>query len=78
MPLGYKLEVSEREVLYQRLIQEYFATDEDNPGILKSWLLRGLRNSGGEARSSRRLDSADGGRVRTFGGGIGRRIGISP
>jgi hypothetical protein len=40
MPLGYKLEVSERTALYERLIQEYFATDKDNPGILKAWLLR--------------------------------------
>ena len=43
MPLGHKLEVSERNILYERLIQEYFATDNDNPGILKSWLLRGPR-----------------------------------
>ena len=40
MPLGNTLDVSERNVLYERLIQEYFATDKDNPGILKSWLLR--------------------------------------
>ena len=41
MPLGNELKVDERSVLYQRLIQEYFATDRDNPGILKTWLLRG-------------------------------------
>lgn len=40
MPRGYELKVDERNVLYERLIQEYFATDRDNPGILKTWLLR--------------------------------------
>jgi hypothetical protein len=39
MPLGYKLKVTERRDLYAKLVQEYFATDKDNPGILKSWLL---------------------------------------
>lgn len=39
MPLGYKLKVSEREELYRKLIQDYFATDDAHPGILKSWLL---------------------------------------
>ena len=43
MPLGYELKAAERDELYQRLIQEYFATDNNNPGILKSWLLRGAR-----------------------------------
>jgi hypothetical protein len=39
MPLGYQLKVTERRDLYAKLVQEYFATDKDNPGILKSWLL---------------------------------------
>jgi hypothetical protein len=39
MPRGYTLQGSERGVLYKRLIQEYFSTDDANPGILKSWLL---------------------------------------
>lgn len=43
MPFGNKLKVSERDELYEKLIQEYFATDEGNPGILKSWLLGRLR-----------------------------------
>lgn len=43
MPLGYKLKVSEREKLYDRLIQEYFATDKIHPGVLESWLLGKLR-----------------------------------
>jgi hypothetical protein len=43
MPLGYKLKSSERNELHKRLIQEYFAIDDGNPGILKSWLLGRLR-----------------------------------
>jgi len=39
MPLGHKLKISERHELYRKLIQEYFAIDDANPGILKSWLL---------------------------------------
>ena len=43
MPLGSSLKLSEREDLYEKLIEEYFATDDSNPGILKSWLLGKLR-----------------------------------
>ena len=43
MPFGSKLEVSERDELHKRLIEEYFATDDARPGILKSWLLGRLR-----------------------------------
>jgi hypothetical protein len=39
MPRGSKLTVAERSRLYQRLIQDYFAIDPMNPGILKGWLL---------------------------------------
>jgi hypothetical protein len=39
MPLGSDLTESEREELYEKLVEEYFATDNVNPGILKSWLL---------------------------------------
>ena len=39
MPFGYKLQQVERNRLYLKLIQEYFAIDEANPGILKAWLL---------------------------------------
>jgi hypothetical protein len=39
MPLGSKLTSPERRDLYAKLVQEYFAIDKDNPGILKSWLL---------------------------------------
>lgn len=41
MPRGHQLKVSDRRDLYAKLIQEYFAIDKDNPGILKSWLLSG-------------------------------------
>jgi hypothetical protein len=40
MPFGHKLKPSQRRDLYAKLIEEYFATDRDRPGILKSWLLR--------------------------------------
>lgn len=39
MPFGSKLQPVERNRLYQKLIQEYFAVDEAKPGILKAWLL---------------------------------------
>ena len=46
MPFGFKLTVIERNQLYRKLIQEYFAIDEANPGILKSWLLGRHRSAG--------------------------------
>jgi hypothetical protein len=39
MPFGHELKAFDRRDLYAKLIQEYFATDKDKPGILKSWLL---------------------------------------
>ncbi|MFN2492445.1 MAG: hypothetical protein ABR501_06130 [Pyrinomonadaceae bacterium] len=39
MPPGYRLKISERRELYDKLIQEYFGTESGSPGILKSWLL---------------------------------------
>jgi hypothetical protein len=39
MPFGSSLRVSERNELYDKLIEEYFSTSARNPGILKSWLL---------------------------------------
>lgn len=44
MPLGFELTPAERNRLYTKLIQDYFAINETNPGILKSWLL-GRRRS---------------------------------
>ncbi|MFY9555907.1 MAG: hypothetical protein WAV47_14450 [Blastocatellia bacterium] len=43
MPLGRELTVSQREELHEKLIAEYFAIDDANPGTLKSWLLGKLR-----------------------------------
>jgi hypothetical protein len=43
MPLGHKLQTAERNELYEKLISEYFSTDDSRPGILKSWLLGRLR-----------------------------------
>jgi hypothetical protein len=43
MPFGSRLKVFERDELYKKLIQEYFAVDEGNPGVLKTWLLGKLR-----------------------------------
>ena len=39
MPLGFELTALERSRLYTKLIQQYFAIDETNPGTLKAWLL---------------------------------------
>lgn len=39
MPFDYQLQAPDREELHERLIQEYFAIDDANPGILKAWLL---------------------------------------
>jgi hypothetical protein len=39
MPPGHDLGEHDREELYKKLVDEYFAMDNANPGILKSWLL---------------------------------------
>jgi hypothetical protein len=39
MPLGFELTPTERNRLYRKLIDDYFAIDEASPGTLKSWLL---------------------------------------
>ena len=39
MPYGVELKPSEREDLYNKLIQEYFDIRDSNPGILKAWLV---------------------------------------
>jgi hypothetical protein len=43
MPRGFSLRDAERSELHAKLIDEYFATDDANPGILKAWLLGRLR-----------------------------------
>lgn len=40
MPFGKSLSDSDRDKLYDFLIESYFSTDRSNPGTLKSWLLR--------------------------------------
>ncbi|HKP46158.1 MAG TPA: hypothetical protein VJT50_06120 [Pyrinomonadaceae bacterium] len=44
MPFGITLADAARRELYEKLIEEYFAVDDVNPGILQAWLL-GRRNS---------------------------------
>ncbi len=44
MPFGNHLQECERDELYEKVIQEYFAIDDANPGILKAWLLGKRRN----------------------------------
>jgi hypothetical protein len=44
MPKGHQLKISDRRDLYAKLIDEYFAIDKNNPGILKSWLLGRTEN----------------------------------
>jgi hypothetical protein len=39
MPPGHNLSKGHRDELYKKLVDEYFATDNANPGILKSWLV---------------------------------------
>jgi hypothetical protein len=39
MPLGFELTPAERNRLYRKLVDDYFAIDEASPGTLKSWLL---------------------------------------
>ena len=53
MPFGYDLKNTERAELYRKLLQDYFAIDDANPGILKSWLLGRLRQSPTSARFDR-------------------------
>jgi hypothetical protein len=55
MPLGFTLTPYERNRLYTRIIQDYFAIDEKSPGTLKAWLLGRRRSpaSGSEANTSR-------------------------
>jgi mono/diheme cytochrome c family protein len=50
MPRGYELRAAERGELYERLIREYFDTDEARPGVLKSWLTGRLRGAADYSR----------------------------
>jgi hypothetical protein len=40
MPPGSDLTETQRNELYEKLVDEYFAIDDDDPGILKSWLVQ--------------------------------------
>jgi hypothetical protein len=57
MPLGSKLQNLERAQLYRKLVQEYFSTDDANPGVLKAWLLGSFSGrhsaTSGQVRSAR-------------------------
>jgi hypothetical protein len=60
MPFGHQLKAIDRQALYSRLVQEYFAIDKDNPGILKSWLLgRSQDGSTTLTREAAPRDAAD-------------------
>ena len=39
MPAGHRLQVLQRRELFAKLIEEYFAIDAAQPGILKAWLI---------------------------------------
>lgn len=43
MPQDRHLAASQRAPFYRQLIQDYFAIDEERPGVLKAWLLGKLR-----------------------------------
>jgi len=55
MPPGHNLSERDRGQLYKKLVDEYFATDNANPGILKSWLL-GTGEEGHVASVPRKAD----------------------
>lgn len=52
MPPDYNLSERDRDELYKKLVEEYFATDAANPGILKSWLL-GIKTPNSTSISTR-------------------------
>jgi len=39
MPFGHQLKEVDRQDLYAKLIEEYFSTNRNRPGVLMSWLL---------------------------------------
>jgi len=43
MPRDRHLAAAQRAPFYRQLIQDYFAIDEERPGVLKAWLLGKLR-----------------------------------
>ena len=51
MPLNAKLTIAERSVLYNQLVNDYFAINATQPGILRAWLLGRIRSTDSNANS---------------------------
>ena len=51
MPLNAKLTTAERRVLYNQLVNDYFAINATQPGILRAWLLGKSRATDSNANS---------------------------
>jgi hypothetical protein len=45
MPLNAKLAVPERRLLYNQLVNDYFAINATQPGVLQAWLLGRIRST---------------------------------
>jgi hypothetical protein len=59
MPPTHDLSEGDRDELYKKLVDEYFATDNANPGILKTWLL-GRGDAGDQAVAVQRKPNESG------------------
>lgn len=59
MPPGRNLSEGDRDELYKKLVDEYFATDNASPGILKSWLV-GKDEDKGQVASAQRKPNETG------------------
>jgi hypothetical protein len=51
MPLNAKLTITERRLLYDQLVRDYFAINATQPGILQGWLLARIRSTDNKANS---------------------------
>jgi mono/diheme cytochrome c family protein len=54
MPLNATLTIAERRLLYDQLVNDYFAINTTQPGILQAWLLGKIRSTDSNANSSER------------------------
>jgi hypothetical protein len=54
MPLNATLTIPERRLLYKQLVNDYFALNATQPGILQAWLLGRIRPTDHNANSSER------------------------
>jgi hypothetical protein len=52
MPLNATLTIPERRLLYNQLVNDYFAINATQPGILQAWLLGKVRSTDSNAISS--------------------------